>query len=161
MPEAIPTPYDITDIPVVPWAPGSREWILVCGIALLGALIIFVTRRKNRSRKRTKVVDLFLQEVDHATRGGAPAQLERLAHLSRRIVEYMSQREISTLSPSELEQASKESSSPSLAIVLRELAEFEVSMYERPSPEHHDKTATSAERLARAVRVYVESARRS
>jgi hypothetical protein len=158
MPDAIPTPFDIVEVPYVPWSPGLREWIAAFVVFLvLFAATWIVSRRKARSR--SKIIWLLLQEIERAANKGGAADIERLVHLSRRVLEHITGRDVSTLSPSELGRAAKEDGSQNVANALRELAALEGEMYAPPSAEHHESMRSAARRLSASLKEFVTTSR--
>ncbi|MEI6518067.1 MAG: hypothetical protein WCN89_05185, partial [bacterium] len=63
MQTAIPTPYDITAIPFVAWAPGLSTWgIFVLAFLIIATFVLFINWLK-RGRSTYAIVAKLLQEL--------------------------------------------------------------------------------------------------
>ncbi len=158
MPDAIPTPFDITPIPHIPWQPGRLEWLfLLAGLALF-ALAAYYRLRPRTEPMRVTIIDLLLKDIEQTAKVRSPDAIQRISHLVRRVIEYLSSVEISSMSPGELEVLSRSATPPSLSESLRCLAALEASVYAPPSElQESDILATT---LVRALKEYVNVSRR-
>jgi hypothetical protein len=158
MPDAIPTPFDITAIPHIPWQPGRLEWMFLMAALALLALAAYYRNRPPAQPMRVTIVDLLLKDIELAAKMHSPDDIQRLSHLVRRVIEYLSNVEISSMSPGELESLSRSATPPSLSESLRCLAELEASVYAPPG--EHQESGTYAATLVRALTEYVDVTRR-
>ena len=154
-------PFDIVDLPHIPWQPGLREWLLLGGLFLTITLIVRFRTARHRRRSRAGVIKLLLADIESAAKSGTSRDIERISHLARRIVEYVSGDELSTLSPRELTRLAERSRSLSLQRTLLELASLEELVYEPPSAMHDRTIAETSIRLAATLREYVHEEKRA
>jgi uncharacterized membrane protein len=160
MPQSAPTPFDIVDIPHIPWQPGLKEWLILTLVFTLTVLVARWRTVRHHRRSRRGIVNLLLSDIESAARAGTARDVERISHLARRIVEFVSGAELSTLSPRELTSLAERSHSPHLQKILTQLAALEELVYEPPSAEHNQTITASSVRLAAALKEYVQEERR-
>jgi len=151
----IPEPYDITDIPHIAWIPGIAAW---GGILIALALIAAVIWRRNtprRSKGDLKVVDKLITELKATTNIGGELSLERASRIARRIVSYISGRNVLELTGDELRASINEETPPILKRIIQAVASFEELGYS-PATSQRD---TSARELALQLATLIEDYR--
>lgn len=158
MPPSLPTPFDITDIPHIAWQPGASSWLVVGAMLVLAAFIVLMRSKRPKGPRNAKVVELLLSEIQKASAITSTNDAQRLSHLVRRVVEYLSDVELSSLSAGELEIMSKTATPDCLAQTLGSLAALESSVYAPPSAAMELSPTASA--LVSSLKEYVEWTRR-
>ena len=104
MQTAIPTPYDITAIPFVAWAPGLSTWgIFVLAFLIIATFVLFINWLK-RGRSTYAIVAKLLQELTRVSTISSIPQIERVSRLARRILSHLLEVDLSSLSTDELRQ---------------------------------------------------------
>lgn len=124
MPEALPTPYDISGLPQFPYVPGLADWLLVLGIFLaILASIAVGTRLRSRiypgNPKETALRELMAIPRDSST-PLAPEELFKVSRILRRYCSWILSKDITTASPQEIKRHLNEATTQSA----RELLQF-------------------------------------
>jgi hypothetical protein len=135
-----PAPYDISEIPYMPWVPSPSVWAaIVVGLALL-ALAVW---RRNAPRARKgdlKIVDTLITELKASTTASAEVNLERASRIARRLVSYRSGRNVLELTGDELRASVSEETPPTLKRIILAAASVEEIGYE-PASSRRDAAA--------------------
>jgi len=154
---SLPTPYDITPIPTIPWVPGWLAWLVLLAALAIGVVSALGRHARLRRTRRGDVVDMLLSEISSVAHLSHNDDAERLSHLVRRVVTYLSGIELSSLSPHELEAIATTASSPALQQTLFHLSQLEVGVYAPPNAQ--DSLPQVAQQLTRVLHEYVREAR--
>jgi|GEM_PF-1828408 len=144
-----PTPYDIVPIPVFPFSPGQREWLLLAvagGVLLLTARIIplwFSTRRKD-----LRAFALARREIAALARAAltnevTKNQISQASLIIRRLLGALNQADISAMSAAELSEFFSHNSNPQLKETLNLLIEMEGLKYAGCDPAENGKKLLS------------------
>jgi hypothetical protein len=160
LPKPLPTPYDITDIPYVPWSPGTREWILLLLAACAALVLISAWHLLRRGRKLSRVVDRLLEEIERSSHQTSVASTERISRAARRVIEHTTQHDLGGLSPDEISAYAAKCADPEEVQALRLIADLESHLYAPPSAEEKDRTREIARALLPALTNLVEIRRR-
>ncbi len=159
-PKPLPTPYDLADIPYVPWSPGSREWILLL-LATCGALVLVSAwHLLRRGRKLSRVVDRLLEEIERSSHQTSVASTERISRAARRVIEHTTRHDLGGLSPDEIAAYAGKCPDPEESRALRLIADLESHLYAPPSAEEQDRSREIARALLPALTNLVKIRRR-
>lgn len=107
MPEAIPTPFDITDIPYMAWIPGSMAWLtalLMIATIALGAWLS--QRRGPRQSKQGRLLASLLRDLQSLSDERGALYPDRALRLATRMVCTLEGQSWAALSPEELRRRS-------------------------------------------------------
>jgi hypothetical protein len=159
-PKALPTPYDITDIPYVPWNPGGLEWILLLLVTCAALVLVCVWHLLRRGRKLTRVVDRLLAEIERSSHQTSTASTERISRAARRVIEHTTRHDLGGLSPDEIAMYASKCSEPEESRALRLIADLESHLYAPPSAEEKDRSREIARALLPALTNLVQLRRR-
>lgn len=155
----IPEPYDITEIPYIAWIPGASAW----GIATLAlALFALVVWRRNHPRGPKgdlKIIDKMLQELQQAVKPTGNINVERTSRIARRLVSFISERNVTELTADELRASIEEGTAPSLRAIINAVAAFEEIGYAPPSPEREASARSVGAQLASLITDYRDELR--
>ena len=151
------TPYDIVDVPYIPWSPPGTTWLFLAALFFLTLFIIYYTHKKSLAHSADGVLSLLLKEIELNVGSNTPEKIQRQAHLVRRVVEHLSQVELSSLSPEELLHVADGVSQQELARVLKHLAELEGATY--APPVEGNPTMIDTSEVLRDLKAYVLSVR--
>lgn len=106
MPEALPTPYDITGLPVFAYEPGWQDWLL---LVLLGAATLFalsIIARRSRRRGSVEAFSFALSELMALRRPGdstlSKDKIARASLIVKRLVSNLHSAPIAQFSSNEL-----------------------------------------------------------
>jgi Domain of unknown function (DUF4381) len=150
----IPEPYDITEIPYIAWVPGTSAWLIaalaICGLALL----VWRRNAPRKPRGDIKIIDTMLSELRQSVEPAGTVSVERASRIARRIVSYISGKNVAELTADELRAAAEEESSAPLRDIMRAVASFEEIGYSPPSTERDASARTVGTRLASLITDY-------
>jgi hypothetical protein len=150
----IPEPYDITEIPYIAWIPGASAW----GVAMLAlAALAFIVWRKNTPRSSKgdiKIIDKMLAELRQAVEPKSDINVERASRIARRLVSFISDRNVAELTADELRALLDEDTAPSLRAIIEAVASFEEIGYAPPSAEREASARAVGARLASLIADY-------
>lgn len=150
----MPEPYDITDIPHIAWVPGIAAWgAILVGLALM-AVVIWRRNTPRRIKGDVKVVDKLITELKATARAQGEMSLERASRIARRIVSYISERNVLELTGDELRASITEDTSPVLRRIIEAVASFEELGYSPASPERDTSARELALQLANLLEDY-------
>jgi hypothetical protein len=160
LPIPLPTPYDITDIPYVPWSPSSHEWLLLLCATCMALVLVSAWHFLRRGRKLSRVVNRLLEEIERSSYQTSIASTERISRAARRVIEHTTRHDLGGLSPDELAAYAARCSDPEEAQALRLIADLESHLYAPPSQEEKDRIREIARTLLPALTNLVELRRR-
>lgn len=123
------TPYDIVDVPYIPWSPPGTTWLYLVALFLFTLFILYYLNKKSLAHSADGVLSLLLNEIQSNVNSNTPGSIQRQAHLVRRVVEHLARVEISSLSPEELLRVADGITQQELVRVLKHLAELEALTY--------------------------------
>ncbi len=159
MPQPLPTPYDITNIPFVPWSPGTREWLLLL-VATCGALVFLsLWHLLRRGRRLRRVVDRLLEEIERSSHQNSVASTERISRAARRIIEHTTRHNLGGLSPEELAAYANQCRDPEEGVALRLIADLESHLYAPPSDALNERRRAIAQALRPALTQLIKARR--
>jgi hypothetical protein len=157
----LPTPYDITEIPNVPWDPGTHEWFLLLVITLVAVALVWLWHLVRRGRKLNRVVEQLLKEIERGSLHASTASAERISRAARRVVEHTTRHDLGGLSPDELSDYAASCSTDEERNALGLIAELESRLYAPPSEHKDEQTAEIARSLLPALRALTNQRRRA
>lgn len=150
----IPEPYDITDIPHIAWVPGITAWgIILIALALIAAAI-WRRNTPRRSKGDLKVVDKLITELKATANERGEMSLERASRISRRIVSYISGRNVVELTGDELRGSITDETPPILKQIIDVVASFEELAYSPASPQRDSSARDLTSNLANLIDDY-------
>lgn len=153
----IPTPYDITPVPYIPYAPGIRDWIvLAILLAVAGAAVIRLTRyRMTRSASPLESAQAELARIEETVPG---AYLSRAAcfsasQITKRAIDAAFGTHLHAASLSEVQTLAASDPSDTLREIAGILAGWDIAKFGRS-----DETAVPREQV-RTVRMLLVTLR--
>ena len=159
-PLPIPTPYDITPIPVVPWSPGSTAWIVT--LTVLAALFLLLRGYQRFHAKRTfDAGEILLAELRQINPERSLDERQRLIKLTQRALNFLRNCDVRGLSSEELLTLSTQEERASERNLLSLLAELENDQYAPPDSQGNAVTIEHAQRLYAAVQSLILERERS
>jgi hypothetical protein len=136
----IPAPYDITEIPYMPWVPSPSVWAAIAVALALVAAAVWRRQTPRARRGDTKIVDTLITELRATTTTSAEVNLERASRIARRLVSHISGRNVLELTGDELRASVSEGTPPTLKRIILAAASFEEIGYE-PATSRRDAAA--------------------
>lgn len=150
----IPEPYDITDIPYIAWVPGVGAWSL----AILTIVVLaFTAWRRNNPRGPKgdlKIIDTMIAELNQAVGVSESVNVERTSRIARRLVSFISSRNVTELTADELRASIEESTPVNLREIINAVATFEEVGYSPPSPNRDASAREVGARLSSLITDY-------
>ena len=158
MTEALPTPFDITEIPYVPWSPNTTVWLIF--LALIGGALLYLWLRQGNARKKRRELDIVELTISDLSRsreeldGGHDRQiLQRMSLVTKRLLAILEDPQLAGLTAHEaLERALVKKSAPEVQQIASSLIVIEGLSY-APQADH-ELVLDSADQLISAVSLY-------
>jgi len=157
---ALPTPHDITAVPLIAWEPSLREWAGLGILTLLGLLLAVLPRVLHRSRRLRRMARRLLRDVRRDLADGSRRGAERASRAARRILEHLSAGEsFGGLSSNELALRAQVAQTVEQRDALEAVAQFELHLYAPPSADEEIKLQQDSQRLVTALQRLIETRR--
>jgi hypothetical protein len=135
MSQPLTTPFDITEIPYMPWVPEPLVWAGAAMIFLsLTALLLFLTRSKRTERKHGRLLLALLAELQSASAQNDSIHTERALRIARRVTALLVEPMCTQMSPGELRLSGQRATEESAQVLLRSLADLEELLYQPLAP---------------------------
>lgn len=151
----IPTPYDITDVPYIPWDPPLSFWIALVAAFLL-ALLYFMGLTRSPKRAASNLEQTFLKHLRdieaEATEGNIFLASTKLASLIRGYLSLIINPKIQSMTAREFLDLSCKKEFLFLSPVAVALSELENSLYAK-APDcriHFDRLVSLANELIKS-----------
>jgi hypothetical protein len=160
MPPAIPTPFDISPIPVIPWSPGIESWITTIILIALAYATILGYRRVLSSR-RFVAATVLQTELSHIQPLDNHADRQRLIKLTQRALIFLTSCDVRGLSSEELVALSTQESDGSVRKLLALLAALENDQYAPPHSHSDPEIREHARELYTALQDFLIDRRRT
>lgn len=160
MPPAIPTPFDITDIPVIPWTPGLGSWLTA--LLLLGLAYAMILGYRRILAKQGFAAAAALED-ELATIGADENHTERqrLIKLAQRALVFLQNCDVRGLSSEELITLSAVEGDAQVRKLLTLLAALENDQYAPPKSHGDPEVREHARQLNATLREFLFARRRS
>lgn len=134
MPSALPTPYDITPLPIFAFEPGVREWLgFVVLVLAIMTVVSFIARRARRNSP-IEAFSFALAELmtlrRESERDLSKERLARASLIVKRLASALSGSPIAQFSPNELREYARSASNSSLSPLLLRVVELDSFKYQ-------------------------------
>lgn len=150
----IPEPYDITEIPHIPWVPGAIAWATITVVLTLVAAMLWKGTSPRARKGDLKVVEQLIEELKSTTSAQGEMSLERASRIARRLVSHLSGQHVMELTGEELRQTITGGTPALLKETIEAVASFEELGYAPPSTERDTAARELASRLATLIDDY-------
>lgn len=160
MPPAIPTPFDISPIPVIPWSPGLENWVTTLILMALAYATILGYRRVTSSRSFAAAT-VLQAELRHIKPLDSHADQQRLIKLTQRALIFLANCDIRGLASEELLALSAQEDYASVRKLLAPLAALESYQYAPPHIQGEPEIREQARQLYAALQDFLIEKRRS
>ena len=161
MPQALPTPYDITEIPLIPWSPGTQEWLVLFALTVVGLLLTAVWHAFKRGRGLRGIVPQLLREIERSSRQPTGASAERISRAARRVIEHSTRHALSGLSSHEIRAYAEQCTNVDERTALTLIGELESRSYAPPTQREPAQLEQLARELLASLKVLTDPRRRS
>ena len=158
--DPLPTPYDITDIPIFPYEPGLFEWLLLLSLAIIVlSAAALNAKRKARSKVRSaaELADEELAILAEKSRS-APLSKDDMASavlITKRFIAMHDPTDLTSHTSGELLALAEERNSPQLKNIAGILGAIDQQLF-RPVPDAAP-AASTIEALRTALRDYLRT----
>lgn len=157
MTEAIPTPFDITPIPHIPWEPGAVSWVVAVMTLLLVSAAVALWGRYGRSSRNERALRRLLRELSALQASKAGPECERFSRLARRIFSSLVGIDLAGCSPDELRRLAAATEDLEEAEALRLIAQIEEFAYAPASAPRPEPISAVSARVTAAIKAYAGS----
>jgi hypothetical protein len=150
----IPEPYDITEIPHIPWVPGLAAWVAITVALALVATMMWRRNSPRATRGDLRVVDKLIADLKATTSARGEMSLERASRIARRLVSHISGQHVMELTGEELRATITEETPPLLKETIEAVASFEELGYAPASTQRDTAARELATRLTTLIEEY-------
>ena len=153
----IPTPFDITEIPVIPWIPGTSAWITLLLATIACVLVAKLILYRRSKTTLDGVAERLLTEMQADFDSGRALSPARYARPARRILEHITKVPLTGLSAREICDLATGNSDALEQMALRRLIAIESISYEPPSLHKEKEQRDGVRELLVVLRQLLES----